>query len=161
MYSEDRENGSPLSINTTASRQGSGEVAGGVAGGLLSARGFGGTQDYYQTFTSVNATRVTETLSREQRIPSTTRGLGAQWLTGPGRHTLLVGAEWRYVDGSSIETPYSQGRALATVDAGGTDQRSSAFVQDTMLLGDRLTLVLGAHGDRWQSESTTSAGRRF
>lgn len=153
LYSEDRENGSPLSINTTASRQASAEVAGGVAGGLLSARGFGGTQDYRQTFTSVNATRTVETLVRDQNVPSTTGGVGAQWFRALGSHTLLVGADWRYVDGASIETPFSRGRPLATVRAGGSDMRSSAFLQDTILVNDRLTIVLGAHGDGWQSEA--------
>jgi len=152
VYSEDRANGSALSINTTASRQGSVETAGAAAGGLLTARGFGGTQDYFQTFTTVNATRTAETLIREQRIPSTVGGFGAQWFRGLGRHTLLVGAEWRYVDGASIEIPFAQGRPQATAQAGGTDNRSSAFVQDTIELGD-LTVALGAHGDRWTSES--------
>lgn len=153
VYSEDRNNGSPLSINTTASRQGSLEVAGGLVGGLLSARGFGGTQDYHQTFTSVNATRTTEVLNRDQQIPSTVGGIGAQWFRGWGRHTVLVGAEWRYVEGVSIEIPFAQGRPQATIQAGGTDQRSSAFVQDTIEVGDRLTLALGGHGDWWESES--------
>src|SRR4030095_6164673 len=54
VFDEDRTNGTPQSINSTAWRQGSGEVAVAVGGGLVSARGFGGTQDYRQTFTTVN-----------------------------------------------------------------------------------------------------------
>jgi outer membrane receptor protein involved in Fe transport len=153
VYSEDRQNGQPLSINTTASRQGSVEVAGGVGGGLISARGFGGTQDYHQTFTTVNAARTSEVINRDQQIPSTVGGLGAQWFRGWGRHTVLVGAEWRYVNGVSIEIPFVQGRPQATVQAGGTDQRSSAFLQDTIEIGDALTVAVGAHADRWTSES--------
>src|SRR6185436_12799147 len=122
----------PISINTTASRQGSGEVAGGVGGGLVTLLVFGGTQDYHQTFTTVNAARTSEALNRDQIIPSTSGGGGAQWLRPIGAHALLVGAEGRYIQGSSIETPYSQGRALATVDAGGKQRLGSAFVQDTI-----------------------------
>ncbi|MEQ1574064.1 MAG: TonB-dependent receptor, partial [Vicinamibacterales bacterium] len=157
VFSEDRENGSPLSINNTQSRQGAAEAAGGIGGGLLSLRGFGGTQQYQQTFTSVNAARSSETLNRDQHVPTTFGGAGGQWFRQWGRHTLLIGAEGRYIKGSSIETPYSQGRALAIVDAGGTQQLGSVFVQDTVAVSDRLTLVLGAHGDSWHSEAKATA----
>jgi outer membrane receptor protein involved in Fe transport len=153
VYDEDRQNGTPASINTTASRQGAVEIAGGVGGGLLSARAFGGTQQYHQTFSTVNAARTSEALNRDQRVPSTSGGLGGQWFRGWGRHTLLVGAEARYIEGKSVETPFTQGRPLATTEAGGTERHGSAFVQDTLLVDDRLTLVFGAHGDGWRSES--------
>ncbi len=153
VYSEDRRNGTPASINTTASRQASGEVAGGVGGGLFSARFFGGTQQYRQTFTTVNATRTAEALNRDQNIPSTAGGVGSQWFRGWGRHMLLFGAEGRYIEGTSIEIPYAQGRPLATTEAGGTQHLGSAFVQDEFRVSDRLTLVFGAHGDGWESTS--------
>jgi outer membrane receptor protein involved in Fe transport len=153
IFSEDRNNGTPLSINSTSLRQGSIETAGGIGGGLLSVRGYGGTQDYHQTFTTVNAARTTEALNRDQQIPTTFGGVGGQWFHAWGAHTLLFGAEGRFIEGKSIETPFAQGRPLATTDAGGSDRRSSAFVQDTIQAGNQLTIVLGAHGDTWQSES--------
>ena len=160
VFSEDRQNGTPLSINTTASRQGAGEVAGGVGGGLLSLRVFGGTQDYHQAFTTVNAARTSEALNRDQIIPTTSGGFGAQWVRPIGSHALLVGAEGRYIDGSSIETPYAQGRALAIVDAGGKQKLGSAFVQDTIAVSERFTLVLGAHGDTWHSTSNLTSNSK-
>jgi outer membrane receptor protein involved in Fe transport len=153
VFDEDRTNGTPQSINSTASRQGSGDVAGGVAGGLLSARGFGGTQDYRQTFTTVNANRTAETLIRDQSVPSTSGGLGGQWFRAWGAHSLLVGAEGRHIEGASVDTPYVQGLPLPTVEVGGTQRLGSAFVQDTWRPNDNLTVVLGAHGDVWRSES--------
>jgi outer membrane receptor protein involved in Fe transport len=153
VYDEHRKNATPASINSTASNQLSGDVAGGAGGGLISARVFGGTQRYRQTFSTVNAARTAETLTRDQHIPTTAGGLGAQWFRGWGSHTLLVGAEGRYVDGTSIETPYSQGRPLANTEAGGIQRLGSAFVQDTYRVNDRLTLVFGAHGDGWRSTS--------
>ena len=158
VFDEHRTNGTPASINSTAWRQGSGEVAGGVAGGLLSARGFGGTQQYRQTFTTVNATRTAETLIRDQSVPSTSGGLGGQWFRAWGAHSLLVGTEGRYVEGTSIDTPFAQGQPLPTVEAGGTQRLGSAFVQDTWRPSDSLTLVLGAHGDVWRSESAQLTG---
>ena len=160
LFSEDRQNGTPISINTTGSRQGSAEVAGGLGGGLLSVRLFGGTQDYHQTFTTVNATRTAEALNRDQVIPTTSGGAGGQWLRPLGGHALLVGGEGRYIKGSSIETPYAQGRALATVDAGGRQKLGSGFVQDTMTVNDRFTLVLGAHADAWHSTSKITANSK-
>jgi outer membrane receptor protein involved in Fe transport len=153
VFDEHRTNATPVSINSTASRQGSTDVAGGVGGGLLSARVFGGTQRYRQTFSTVNATRTGETLTRDQSVPSTAGGLGSQWFREWGRHALLFGAEGRYIEGTSIETPYLQGRPSAVTEAGGTQRLGSAFVQDAIRVNERLTLVFGAHGDGWQSES--------
>jgi iron complex outermembrane recepter protein len=153
VFDEDRTNGTPQSINSTQWRQGSGEVAGAVGGGLLSARGFGGTQDYRQTFTTVNATRTAETLIRDQSVPSMSAGLGGQWFRAWGAHSLLFGSEARYIDGTSIDTPFAQGQPLPTVEVGGTQRLGSAFVQDTWRPSDRLTIALGAHGDVWHSES--------
>jgi outer membrane receptor protein involved in Fe transport len=153
VYVENRKNATPASINSTASRQGSAEAAGGAAGGLLGLRVFGGTQRYRQVFTTVNANRTAEAVNRDQIIPSTSGGAGGQWFRGWGAHTVLAGAEGRYIDGTSVETPYSQGRALPTTEVGGTQRLGSAFVQDTFRVTDRLTLVLGAHGDLWRSTS--------
>jgi len=153
VFDEDRTNGTPQSINSTAWRQGSGEVAGALAGGLLSARGFGGTQQYRQTFTTVNATRTAETLTRDQSVPSTSGGLGGQWFRAWGDHSLLFGTEGRHIEGTSIDTPYAQGQPLPIVEVGGTQRLGSAFVQDTWRPSDRLTIALGAHGDIWHSES--------
>jgi len=157
VFDEDRKNATPLSINSTASRQGSGELAGGVGGGLLTIRAFGGTQRYRQVFSTVNATRTAETLTRDQTVPSTAGGVGGQWFRTWGLHTIVLGAEGRYVEGKSVETPYTQGRPLPVTESGGTQRLGSAFLQDTVRVSDRLTIVLGAHGDGWRSTSRTTA----
>jgi outer membrane receptor protein involved in Fe transport len=153
VFDEDRTNGTPQSINRTAWRQGSGEAAGALAGGLLSARGFGGTQRYRQTFTTVNATRTAETLTRDQTVPSSSGGFGGQWFRAWGAHSLLVGSEVRLIEGTSIDTPFAQGQPLPIVEVGGTQRLGSAFVQDTWRPSGSLTVALGAHGDVWHSES--------
>src|SRR5207249_3547927 len=93
VFTDNRKNGTPAVINDTASRQGAGEAAGGFAGGLLSARVFGGTQGYDQTFSAVSANRASEDLNRLQRVPTRVVGTGAQWVRPIGRHTVLAGAE--------------------------------------------------------------------
>jgi outer membrane receptor protein involved in Fe transport len=80
-------------------------------------------------------------------------GIGAQWVRSFGRHTVLFGAEGKFVKGASQETQLARGRVLGTSDNGGTQRTGSAFVQDTFLVSDRLTVVAGAHGDGWHSES--------
>ena len=155
VFSEDRTNGTPLSINSTDSRHGSGDATGRLAGGFFTIRGFGGTQRYHQTFTTVNALRTAETFIRDQHVPTTFGGGGGQWLRAWGEHTLLVGAEGRYVKGESDETPFAQGIPQAPTKAGGTDRRWSGFVQDTWQPTGRLTFVAGAHGDTWDSEALT------
>jgi outer membrane receptor protein involved in Fe transport len=156
VFDEHRKNATPVSINSTASRQLSGELAGGVGGGLLNLRGFGGTQQYRQVFSTVNAARTAETLTRDQNVPSSVFGLAGQWFRAWGRHGVLVGAEGRHVEGTSVEIPYSQGRPQATTEAGGAQRLGSAFVQDTVRVNDRTTLVIGAHADGWRSTSLTT-----
>ena len=154
LFRENRQNGTPAVVNDTDARQGAGEIAGGIAGGLLSARVFGGTQDYGQTFSAVSADRRTEALNRIQSIPTTATGVGAQWIRPWSRHSLLLGAEGRFIKGRTIETPYTaQGLPLVTTDAGGRQRVGSAFAQATFNVSDRLTMVAGVHADGWHSES--------
>ena len=63
--------------------------------------------------------------------------------------------------GRRSRRPYAQGRPLATTEAGGTQRLGSAFVQDTLRVNDRLTLVFGAHGDGWRSTSAAHRVRQI
>jgi outer membrane receptor protein involved in Fe transport len=154
VFDEDRLNGTPAVINATASRSLSIETSGGVGGGLLSMRGFGGTQGYTQTFSAVNATRTSESLNRIQRVPTEVVGFGAQWLQPLNRHALLVGAETRHIDGTTIETPFNaQGVGQPTTRAGGTQRLGSGFAQVTLNLSDRLTAVAGGQAGYWHTSS--------
>jgi outer membrane receptor protein involved in Fe transport len=157
VFTEDRQNGTPAVINRTAARQGSGELSGGLGRGLLSARVYGGTQGYDQTFSAVSPDRTTEDLNRLQRVPTRFVGMGAQWVRPFARHTVLVGAEAKFIKGDTQETRLSGGSVLGASDDGGTQHVGSAFLQDTIVLNDRLTLVAGAHGDGWHTRSKNTA----
>jgi outer membrane receptor protein involved in Fe transport len=157
VFDEDRLNATPVQINSTASRSVSVDVAGGVGGGLLSLRGFGGTQGYVQTFSAVNATRSSEALNRVQRVPTEVIGFGAQWVQPLNRHALLVGAETRHIDGTTIETPITaQGLEQATTRVGGTQRLGSGFAQATLNFSDRLTVVGAAQALHWHSTSANT-----
>jgi outer membrane receptor protein involved in Fe transport len=158
VFDEDRLNGTPAVINSTASRSLSLDVAGGVAGGLLSVRGFGGTQDYLQTFSAVNATRTAESLNRVQRVPTEVVGFGGQWVLPLDRHALLVGAETRHIEGTTVETPFTaQGLEQPTTRAGGTQRTGSAFGQVTLNVSDRLTVVGAGQAMQWHTQSANSS----
>ena len=153
VFAEDRGNGTPAVTNNTASRYVAGDVAGGMGGGLFSARIYGGTQGYDQTFSAVSADRTSEDLNRLQHVPTRVVGVGGQWDRPVGRHTILVGAEARFIRGETDETQLTRGRVLGVTEAGGTQRVGSAFVQDTFAATDRLTIVAGAHGDGWHTQS--------
>ena len=157
VFDEDRDNATPAQINSTASRSLSLDVAGGVGGGLLSARVFGGTQDYLQTFSAVNATRTAESLNRIQHVPTEVLGFGGQWMVPVDRHVVLVGAETRHIEGITIETPFTAaGLEQPTTRAGGTQRLGSGFGQATLNLSDRLTVVGAAQALFWHTQSATS-----
>ena len=157
VFTDNRQNGTPAVINDTASRQGTSELSGGLAGGLLSARAFAGTQGYDQTFSAVSADRTSEDLNRRQRVPTRVKGTAAQWVRLIGRHTVLVGAEAKFIKGETREAQLSAGRVLATLNNGGTQDMWSTFVQDTFLVSDRLTVVMASHGDRWRTQSQNTS----
>jgi outer membrane receptor protein involved in Fe transport len=118
VFAEHRQNGTPAVINSTAARQGSGEIAGGLGGGLLSARVFGGTQGYDQTYSAVSPDRTTEDLNRTQHVPTRFVGTGVQWIRPFARHMLLFGAETKFIRGDTQEIRLTQGRFLGTSTAG-------------------------------------------
>jgi len=80
VFSEDRDNGTPLSINSTDSKHATVDTTGRLAGGVFTVRGWGGTQRYHQTFTTVNALRTAEVFIRDQHVPTDFGGGGGQWL---------------------------------------------------------------------------------
>ncbi|MBI3047696.1 MAG: TonB-dependent receptor [Acidobacteria bacterium] len=159
LYSEDRTNGTVVQVNDTDSRQASGEVAGAVAGGYLSAHVFGGTQGYDQTFSAASAEppRATEDLNLIQRVPTRLTGGSVQWTRQWNQSTLLVGGEARSVEGDTLETRFRQGLVLGMSEPGGSQRVGSAFARVMLAPTDRLTLVTGAHIDAWRSASSQTS----
>ncbi len=166
VFSERRNNGTPLQTNATEIRQTS---AGGdlpLAAGRLSARAWLAGQDYQQSFTAVENDRGSERLTRLQEVPSDAAGASVQWTRAlGGRHALVAGVEVEEVEGTSDETAFIEsdggGAPAALRTAAGGRQRSGAlFVEDLVRLGPRATLSLGARFDRWENagERRSAAG---
>src|SRR5206468_1871672 len=95
-----------------------------------------------------------------QHVPTRVVGLGAQWVRPFGRHRFLFGAEAKFIKGDTQEVQLSRGRVLGASDNGGIQRTGSAFVQDTVIMSDRFTIVAGAHGDGWHTESQSTPYNR-
>lgn len=159
VFSEDRKNGTPAQVNDTNALQVSGEVAGAVGGGLLSARTFVIRQRHHQTFSVISAEppRASEDLNRLDYVSTRSVGVSAQWVRLLGRHSLLTGGEGRFIKGGTEETRLTGGQVLGTSNVDGTQSVGSAFARATFVLSDRLTVMAGARSDSWHSESSDTS----
>jgi outer membrane receptor protein involved in Fe transport len=161
LLGESRQNGTPLQVNDTDFQQASGGADWSGATGAVALRAWYGTQAYHQSFSAIAGDRASETLTRQQHVPSKAGGLTLQWSRAAGaRHRLVAGVEGRFVRGRSDETVFVAGTATSLVSAGGREQAWALFVADRISLGPRALLALGARVDRWReedgSESTTT-----
>lgn len=149
-FDEDRDNGTRLQVNDTTIRQASAGLDRGAGGGWLSLRAWSSDQDYFQTFTALEADRNRERLIREQRVPAESLGGSAQWSRALGdRHALVAGLDLREVEGTSRETvPGTNTRVMS----GGTQRTAGLFVEDLVSLTPRVSLTLGGRMDGWRNE---------
>ena len=148
-YDESRNNGTPLQINDTLTRQ----LAAGFDRGAASVRAYASRQDYHQTFSAIAADRNSERLTVDQRVPSRAAGGSAQWSHPIGmHHAFLAGVEYRDVHGVSDEIT-----ATAHTRSGGTQQIAGAFVEDIIAATEKLSFTAVLRVDSWRGhESATS-----
>jgi len=160
-FGEARSNGTPLQTNRTHIRQ---FVAGldwqTTRAGNFTARAYGGTQVFDQTFSAVNSDRSVETLTRVQRVPAQSIGLSVQWSRPVlKKQTLIAGLEAREVRGASDELAYVAGRPNAFVGAGGRERSLGLFFEDIIRLAPSLFVTAGARIDRWRNYDAFSTTR--
>lgn len=162
IFSEDRDNGTLLTINTTHFRQLA--VGGDVTRqrlGRIEARAFVQTQVYDQTFSAVSIDRNTETLTRLQRVPSQAVGGQLFWTRPFDAHAIASSAEYRDVRGFSDELGFSSSIATSASGAGGHERTVSFFAQDFWRVNKRLNVSFGGRYDRWENVDAHSATRIF
>ncbi|HEX2834034.1 MAG TPA: TonB-dependent receptor [Thermoanaerobaculia bacterium] len=135
-YDESRNNGTPLQINDTTTRQ----LAAGVTRGALALRAFASDQDYFQTFSAIAADRNSERLTNEQEIAARGAGGSAQYTHPLGaRHVVVAGLDVRHANAIEREQ-------LAT----------GVYVEDLFSVASDLTITAGLRGDWWRSEAGAS-----
>ena len=136
-FAESRNNGTPLQINDTAIRQ----IAAGVDAAGFTFRAYDTTERYHQTFSAISSNRATERLAQDQRTPSHATGGSAQFAHAIGDRSLLVaGAEERSVNARSDATS-------------GHQRTSSAFIEDTMLVTNRVSATAAVRYDAWRDSA--------
>jgi outer membrane cobalamin receptor len=155
LFSEDRQNGTPLQTNDTNQRQIAVRANGSLASGVWQVQGFGVRQTYDQAFSSVAADRASESLTQRQRVPSTLAGGNAEWFRTWSHAVFMAGAETKQVTGTTDETRFVANVAQTPTSAGGRQVTLAGFSQITVTPTSRLTVVGGARVDHWENHGRT------
>jgi len=157
-FEEERGNGTPLTNNDTELVTGSAQFDAFTGESEWRGSVFAQDQTFASTFSTQAPDRSSEVPALDQfDTDSDAYGLGLQWIRsfdGDDRadHILTAGGEGRDVSGSNLEHFRLVNGAFASLrQAGGDQQLYGLFVQDTVSIGDRLQLQIGARGDRWES----------
>jgi len=161
IFEDARKNGTPLQHNDNRLRQ----LAMGAnwqsqQAGTMSLRIYGGPEYYDQTFSSIAASRNTETLTDSQRVPSYQAGISAQWSRTAGEHqTLAAGFDGQQVRGASNEMLYSSGAVSNAVGAGGRQRLWGIYGEDIVRINNRWLMTGGMRVDDWQNYDALSVTR--
>jgi outer membrane receptor protein involved in Fe transport len=158
LYGENRQNGTPLQVNNSTIRQlAFGTDYDSKAAGLFTLRLYGGTQNYYQTFSSIAANRNSESLTNVQRVPVQQMGLIAQWSKQiASRLTLLSGVDGMDVTGFSDEISYSGGNPTAHLANGGTQQSLGVFAEGIVQITPKWSVTFSGREDLWSNFDASS-----
>jgi len=159
LYGENRQNGTPLQVNNTTIRQlAFGTDYDSKAAGLFTLRLYGGTENYYQTFSSVAANRNSESLTDVQRVPAQQMGLVAQWSKHIASHlTMLAGLDGLYVQGFSNEISYSGGKPTANLSNGGTQESLGVFAEGIVQITPKWSVTFSGREDLWSNFNASSS----
>ena len=159
LYGENRLNGTPLQVNDSTIRQlAFGTDYDSKAAGLFTLRLYGGTQNYYQTFSSIAANRNSESLTDVQRVPVQQMGLVAQWSKQVlSRLTLLAGLDGMDVTGFSDEITYSAGNPTAHLSNGGTQRSLGVFAEGIVQITSKWSVTFSGREDLWSNLDASSS----
>jgi outer membrane receptor protein involved in Fe transport len=148
-FGESRRNGTPLQKNDTTIP----EVDLGLDwttshAGSFSARFYGSTELYHQSFSAVPAGRNSETLTDLQRNPSQQIGFVGTWTRlFAEKHKVAGGIEAHDVRGQSEDTN------SMLVEAGGRQHAWGFFAQDAFFFAPKWLLTFGGRVDTWNNNT--------
>lgn len=156
-FDEERGNGTPLTGNDTETGAAGARLVGMSRVGEWRISLFGQDQTFASAFSAQQSDRSSERPALDQfAVDSEGYGLGAQWLSsftgGRVGQTITAGSELRSIDGATHEDFFFSGDAFQNRRRAGGEQRLyGIFLQDSLDLGARWSLQLGARVDRWES----------
>ena len=155
-YTEERNNGTVVQVNSTDWQQFSVDAGAFVGGGVLQLNGVGSSQDYYQTFSAVAAGRATERLTFEQFIDTSHRGFNAQWTRPINKLTMIVGGDYRNTEAQQDELRYVLVSGVNTKTgpflSGGKETVFAGYARANVTVTDAVTVELGLRADSWKSD---------
>ena len=153
FFDEARHNGTFLTKNSTG-------TGFGVAGinvpvtdhDWISARVYGQSQGYDQSFSSVAPARNVEHLTNLQHVPSQELGTAVQWNHVWASQTLIVGTDANEIIGASVEQLFSavSGAHFANNIAGGRQRTVGIFGEDIVKIRSWI-IIAGARFDDWNN----------
>jgi outer membrane receptor protein involved in Fe transport len=159
-FGEDRENGTALQVNDTSLRGLRGELGGPAAGGWLEIAADAGDQTYHQTFSSIAASRASETLTSRQNVPVSQLAGAVTWRRLFGATDVLFGADVREIAALNVDTSYApDGSVRSKTSTPGFQRSSGLFGQVRLAVGNRVTVIAGARGDVWQPVRGTDGAK--
>jgi len=154
FFTESRNNGTPVQQNSTGTGFGSAGINTGVGQrDWISARVYGQSQGYDQTFSAIATDRNSERLTNIQHVPSQAAGGGVQWNHVLGSHTLIGGIDLLEVLGASDENLFSgtPPQQFATNIAGGRQRTTGLFAEDVFRIRNAWTIIAGVRWDHWRN----------
>jgi outer membrane receptor protein involved in Fe transport len=153
-FKESRGNGTPYTNNSTDAVEGSLRLAGDGEKVDWEAVAYWRDWSFASTFSSVNATRTTETPSLDQYdVPATAKGAIVQIGFAPADgFETDIGADLRETDGKTKERmTYTAGRYTRLRDAGGTQSVAGLFIEQAWTGVPGLTVSAGGRLDAWKN----------
>lgn len=155
-FREDRGNGTPLQENETRSGYGAAGMTLGTSegpSGEWALTLFTQLQTFNSTFVSVQPDafiRTSENKVVDQKVPTDAFGGSLQWTKKLlGVHTLVLGGDFRWIDGESDERTFlaATGAFSGTRDAGGTQYLWGVYAQEIFIPTPQWQVTLGARFD--------------
>ena len=145
VLNEDRHNGTPIQINSTRLWR----YAGGADWSNLVLRLFGANEHYSQTFSTINATRTAETLTRIGKDPADELGAAGHWHQAVGTHLLfLAGADVHDVRAADFQTNFPSSKGYLNTTA---RQRQSGVYGEVMFTPVAWTFSLSGRVDHFSN----------
>jgi outer membrane receptor protein involved in Fe transport len=145
VLNEDRHNGTPVQINSTRLWR----YAGGADWGNLVVRLFGDNEHYSQTFSTINASRTKETLTRIGKDPADELGAAGHWHQPVGTHLLLLaGADTHDVRAADYETLFTGAKGYLNTTA---RQRQSGVYGEVLFTPTAWTLSASGRVDHFSN----------
>lgn len=138
--------------------------------GVLDFALFGHDGEFKQNRARVGPGRNSEVLSAQQDVPTSDLGVSLLWSSPPlqrgGTHSLAVGTDARWIDGTTREALYPTtaslpGNPTVQRDAGGEQRLLGVFAQDIYDYSDSVSASLALRYDRWQNLSGSRLERAY